>query len=108
MSAYLLIESGSASEGLGVHNFLETAAYLSQAGHRVDLFLIQNAVLLAVHDADPAIKALASRDNVSVWADDFSLRMRALGTGELAPGVHAVGMETLIDLLASGRKPIWH
>jgi predicted peroxiredoxin len=109
MSVYLLIETQSVSEGSGVHGFLETASYLSQDGHRVNLFLIQNGVFLGIRGGHPAIEALAGAGNVSVWADEFSLRMRTIDAGELTRGIRIKGMETLVDILMSpGCKPVWH
>ena len=45
---------------------------------------------------------------VSVLADDFSLRERAIGAGQLAAGIAAAPLEVVIDQLADGVKAIWH
>ena len=109
MSGFLLIESRSATEAPEVREFLDMAAELSREGHEIDLFLIQNGVLLAARGADPCLAALANRHNVSVWADRFSLQSRALNSGELAPGIRIAGMPEMVGLLTSGsRKPVWH
>lgn len=109
MSAFVLIESRSCDEAPDVRGFLETAAQLSGEGHEIDLFLIQNAVLLATQGADPCLAELVSRDHITVWADDFSLQTRSVEAGELCPGIRIAGMQELIGLLTSGdRKPVWH
>jgi sulfur transfer complex TusBCD TusB component (DsrH family) len=108
MSEFVLIESRSA-DAPEVHGFLEMAAQLSGEGHEINLVLIQNGVLLAASGADPCLAALANRENVSVWADDFSLQTRALDIGELIPGIRVAGMQKLILLLTSStRNPVWH
>jgi predicted peroxiredoxin len=46
---------------------------------------------------------------VTVLADDFSLRERGIGAGELGPGVQEASMGTLVDLMMRPHtKTIWH
>src|ERR1017187_10262908 len=99
MSAFVLIESRCAAEASEGRGFLETAAQLSGAGHEVDLFLIQNGVLLAVRGVDSCLAALPNHHHIFVWADNFSLQTRGVDTSELAPGIRVAGMQELMKLL---------
>ena len=44
---------------------------------------------------------------VEVLADDFSLRERGIGEGELADGVSRASLEVVVDRLAAGTRTIW-
>jgi hypothetical protein len=74
----------------------------------VTVFLVQNGVLPCrrASAAAGALGDLASR--ATVVADDFSLRERAVATGDLVPGVAVAGMDALVDAVTSdGRKTVW-
>ncbi|HKP94816.1 MAG TPA: hypothetical protein VJ385_03565 [Fibrobacteria bacterium] len=106
---YLLIETRSAWEGGDVHGFLELAVELARQGNRVDLFLLQNGVLLARKGADARMGDLAHAADVSLWADAFSLEQRSVSAPALHEAVRVGGMADLIRMLARpGCKPIWH
>jgi len=106
---YLLVETRSDRESLEVAGFLETAARLTDDGHAVELFLVQNAVLLARRGASPELEALIARAGVRVFVDGFSAAARGLPPASVLPGVETAGMDTLVDrLVADGVKPIWH
>lgn len=108
MSRYLVVETRSRWESSEVGGLLDLVRGLSEAS-RVDLFLIQNAVLMARAGAEPGLDALVDEPNVQVWADDFSLDCRGLGAESLNPGVRRAGADALVELLARpGCKPIWH
>jgi predicted peroxiredoxin len=109
VSPYLLIETRSSWESAEVDDFLEVADRLGQEGHPVDVFLVQNGVLLARHGAHRRLSDLAGRAGLHVWADDFSVASRSLRPDELDRGVTVTGIATLVDLLMRrGCKAIWH
>ncbi|RAM48966.1 MAG: hypothetical protein C6Y22_24940 [Hapalosiphonaceae cyanobacterium JJU2] len=109
MSSYLLIETCLTGDSHAVHNFLDLAIQLSEDNHAVDLFLIQNGVLLARIDGEPRLSALIRKPNVSVQVDDFSLLSHFLKSSDLIPGVKVAGMSTLVKMLTQPNyKPIWH
>lgn len=109
MSVYLLIETRSAWESQEVYDFFKLATQLGEDGHTVDLFLIQNGVLMARANAEPCVIELITKQKVSVLADDFSLTNRSLKPTDLTEGIQITGMPTLVKLLARpGCKPIWH
>jgi predicted peroxiredoxin len=108
MSPYLLIETRSHLESPEVEDFVDLAARLGEDGHRVDLFLVQNGVLLAGGDCARLAEALR-RPGVHVWADEFSIASRSLRPAELLEGVRVAGMDTLVELLVRPQgKAIWH
>lgn len=109
MNPYLLIETRSSWESADVGDFLEVAGRLGEHGHSVDLFLIQNGVLLARDGADQHLAGLLSKPGLRVWADDFSMASRSLRPAELLEGITATGIATLVELLTrTGVKAIWH
>jgi predicted peroxiredoxin len=108
MSPYLLIETRSHLESPEVEDFVDLASRLGEHGHRVDLFLVQNGVLLAGGGCPRLAEALR-RPGLHVWADDFSIASRSLRPAELLAGVRVTGMSTLVDLLVRPEgKAIWH
>ena len=107
MSAYLLIETRSLWESGEVASFLSLANDLAAAGEQVDLFLIQNAVLLS---RDPAaLAAFGGHPSATIWADDVSLAFRGIANTQIAPAIRVTDMKTMIRLIArSGCKTVWH
>jgi predicted peroxiredoxin len=109
MTPYLLIETRTASESKEVADFLVLAAALADAGSPVDLFLIQNGVLMAFAGVEPQLAELLSQPGLTVWVDDFSLASRAATNQALLGGVRVGGAATLVELLTRpGCKPTWH
>jgi sulfur transfer complex TusBCD TusB component (DsrH family) len=108
VSKYLLIQSKSPWESGDVGHFYALARELGQSGNEVTFFLVQNGVMAARGGAkDAAFDALLDA-KVQVVADDFSLRERAIETGKLKSGVTSGTIDTVVDLLASGAKALWH
>lgn len=106
---YLLIETRSPWEGGDVNSFLELAQALARQGNTVDVFLIQNGVLLAREGCESKITDLLQDPNVSIWADAFSLEQRSLPAPALRASVKTAGMPELIRMLAREEyKTIWH
>lgn len=109
MASFLLVETRSAGESPEVAAFLATAGHLCDDGHAVDLYLVQNAVLLARRGGSPEVASLLARATVRVFADDYSAEARGLGASSLQDGVALSGMGTLVDLLAGeGVRTLWH
>lgn len=108
MSTYLFIESRDPFESqdcLAMYNLIEGQA---QQDSEVTIFLIQNGVLPARRNSHYASRLAAlRREKVTILADDFSLRERAIH--HLADGVRPAKIEELVDLvLNEGTKTIWH
>ena len=107
MATYVLVESRSPWDSGDVPYLYRLAGDLAAAGNDVTLFLVQNGVLPARSGARADdLPALAR--TVKVLADEFSLRERAIPARGLVAGVHAAGIEVLVDLLAGGAKSVWH
>ena len=110
MANYLLVESRDPYQHADAASFFQIATDLAKAGNSVTVYLVQNGVLTARKGAarSPAA-ALASTPNVTVLADDFSLRERAIVPNRLEPGVNAVSIDEFVDLLTQpDTKAIWH
>ena len=109
MSKYLFIESRDPFEFADVVQTWNLALDLGREGHEVTCFLVQNAVLAARAGARTAtLETPAGERMPRVYADDLSLRERAIEAGALRPGVSAAPMETLVDLLLeAGTRAVW-
>ncbi len=108
MAKYLLIESRDPFESNEVANTYEVASGLVGAGNEVTLFLVQNGVLPARFGAKSDRLTAAASSGVTVLADDFSLRERAIDAAQLVAGVTAAPLEIVVDQMADGAKTIWH
>jgi sulfur transfer complex TusBCD TusB component (DsrH family) len=108
MSKYLLIESRDPFESCDSSLLHDLAQGQANEGNEVTMFLIQNGVLPARSGSRYADRfAELTRSGVTVLADDFSLRERAVR--RLAEGVKSATVDTLVTLvLAEGTKTIWH
>lgn len=106
MKSYLLIESRSDRESPDVTALRETAVRLREAGHRVTLFLVQNAVLS--DGSRPSLGELVEA-GVEVWIDGFSVDNRVPGPPPGPAGARAGGMPELVRMLMTpGVVPVWH
>ena len=104
----MLIESRDSFEYGDVGYFLELASDLAEAGNEVTLFLVQNGVMMARNGAQTSLQELV-KTRVSVLADEFCLKERAISDGSVLAGVTIGDVDTLVDLLAAdGVKAVWH
>ena len=108
MAKYLLIESRDPFESNEVTRTYNFAMALAGAGNDVTLFLVQNGVLPTRSGAQVEGLAAVAGSDVTVLADDFSLRERAIGAGQMAAGIAAAPLEVVIDQMADGAKTLWH
>lgn len=108
MRHYLLIESQGEYEAKTAANFFALAAALKREGAGVEIMLVQNGVMPARAGASGAALASAIQAGITIWADEFSLRERALPPGSLADGVTAAPLGRVIERMAAGWKLIWH
>ena len=107
MSDYLLIESRDPFEN-GCSHYCQLACQLAANGNKVTLFLVQNAVLATRPcQFSGQLKNLADK-RVEILADEFSLRERGISPSTLVDGVSESPLDLVIDLLAEGRKVLWH
>ena len=107
MADYLLIQSRDPFECNEVTRDYELAESLAKEGNQVTLFLVQNGVLPARKNAKGSGLQDAMTSGVEVLSDDFSLRERGIDNDDLAAGVKATSLDTVVDQLAEGRKAIW-
>lgn len=104
MRSYLLIESRGEYESPDVTALFELAVRLCDLGHRVAVFLIQNAVVIR----DQSAADLAAR-GVTVWVDEYSIAARGLDPQRCPPGVRLGGVPELVRMLMAGDTvPVWH
>jgi sulfur relay protein TusB/DsrH len=108
MSTYLFIESRDPFESCDSSFLCELAIGQAAEGNDVTVFLIQNGVLPARSGSRYAKRfAELTHCGVTVLADDFSLRERAVQN--LATGVTPASVDTLVTLImAEDTKTIWH
>ena len=107
MAKYMLIESRDPFTSNEVAQNYALAVGLAGAGNDVTVFLVQNGVLSARADAKADGLSTLSAAGVTVLADSFSLRERAIAGDTLAEGVTAAELDVVVDALADGAKAIW-
>ncbi len=108
MTPYLLVETRCAWESGDVDGLIALAAQFGAAGHSVDLFLIQNGVLMAADDS-PSLAPLAALPSVTVWADGLALAARAIPAERVSTRVCVADFTALVGLMTRpGAKTIWH
>ena len=78
-------------------NGLRYAQQLRIAGHPVDLFLLQDAVLAGVAKAGELANVLAQ--GVGCYALEDDLRLRGYAAADLAAGVRGSSYDQLVDLM---------
>jgi predicted peroxiredoxin len=106
MAEYLLIESRDPFESNEVGYYYGLAHGLVEAGNKVTLLLIQNAVFAARPSAQiPQLRLLVG-SGVKILADDFSLQER--GITKLLDGVQIAPIEIVVDHLEAGHRTLWH
>jgi sulfur relay (sulfurtransferase) complex TusBCD TusD component (DsrE family) len=106
MAEYLLIESRDPFDSHDVGYYYDLARGLVEAGNKVTLFLVQNAVFAARPAAQaPQLQLLVS-SGIKIVADDFALKER--GITQLLDGVQVAPIEIVVDHLEAGRKTLWH
>jgi sulfur relay (sulfurtransferase) complex TusBCD TusD component (DsrE family) len=106
MAEYLLIESRDPFESNDVGYYCELARGLMEAGNRITLFLVQNAVLAARPSAQaPQLRALAG-SGIKILADEFALKER--GITKLLNSVEVAPIDIVVDHLEAGHKTLWH
>lgn len=108
MTRYLLIESCDPFGSTTYGRRCELAAALRADGADVTLFLVENAVLGSRTASRPQALEKLAKQGVQVLADEFALRERGIGSGEIAPVVRPAGLESLVELLATGARATWN
>ena len=106
MKNYLCIESQGAFEAADTAHFLSLARDLKKQGNGVEVLLVQNGVLSARTDADGLGDLVQS--GIQIWADDFSLRERAILATGMKRGIRSTPISIVIDRMAAGWNVIWH
>jgi hypothetical protein len=108
MSDYLLIESRDPFEHNDAGYYFDLAASLAGRGHRVTVYLVQNAVLAARPCGQSSRLEKLRGVGVTVLADDFSLAERGIAAARLVPAVKPAPIDAVVDGLAAGHKTLWH
>jgi len=109
MSNYVLIESRDPFDSSDTSFLADTAAALRKRGNNVTVFLVQNGVLAARKQARKTQIPQLLESGITVLADDFSLRERAIQSDECQNAIKTVGIDQLVDLLVQeNTKGIWH
>ncbi len=110
MGNNLLIESRDPFEFQDVQQFYDLAHQLSQSGHQVTMYLVQDGVFAARSGAKTGkFGDLAKAGKIKILADDFSLEERGILQDSMASGIQPSNIDHLVDLMLDGSpKTIWH
>jgi len=109
MAQYLLVESKGALDG-AQYSF-DLAQQLRDLKHTVTIYLVQDAVFAArkSFEAGESLIKDAKAKNLTLLADEVSLRQRGLTKDRLSDSVRVSNMKELVDLLMEkSDKVIWH
>ncbi len=109
MAQYLLVESKGPLDG-GEYTF-DVAKQLRQLNHNVTVYLVQDGVFAArkSFEAGQRLVADAKAQNLTLLADEVSLRQRGITKERLSEAVRVSNMGELVDLLMEkSDKAIWH
>jgi len=109
LAQYVLVESKGPQNG-GQYSF-ELAKQLRELKHNVTIYLVQDAVFAARKrfEAGEKLIAEATAQNLTLLADEISLRQRGLTKERLSDAIRVSNMDELIDLLLEkSDKAIWH
>lgn len=107
---YLIVESRDPFDSADTGFTHRTATDLAARGHSVTLFLVQNGVLPARKGSKFAAQLEnLIKNKIVVWADDFSLKERAISADALATGVKPVSIDTFVKTLVENKPTaFWH
>jgi len=109
MTNYLFIESRDPFESRDTQFVEQTATALTERGHEVTVFLVQNGVLASRRNARDSYLHRLAQAGVNVLADDFALSERGIQSSDLHDSVRPSSIDTLVDaLLQRDTKAIWH
>lgn len=108
MSSYFFIQSQEPHSDARARHQYQLAMDLQQAGHEVQVLLVQNGVLPARTSAhsDEFDRLLSS--GVSVLADRFSLVQREIDDAGLKAAVAPGEVSQAVDAMLAGHKVIWN
>ena len=109
MSNYVFIESRDPFDSPDTSFLADTATSLKKRGNNVTVFLVQNGVLAARKQARKTQLPQLLESGVTVLADDFSLRERAIQSDERQNAIKTADIDQLVDLLVQeNTKAVWH
>lgn len=108
MSRYVLISSRDPFTCATTRDFYELAGEFKRQGHEVVLFLVENGVFPARAAAHCDALSDVVRAGVTVLADEFALRERAIASTTLRSGIDAAPLAHVVDELAARSRVIWH
>jgi sulfur relay (sulfurtransferase) complex TusBCD TusD component (DsrE family) len=104
----MLISSREPFTCPATNDLYDLARELKDKGHDVTLFLVENGVLAARSGVRCSCLELAAAAGVTILAESFSLRERAIPQGALVSGVSSAELDSVIDAMAAGVKTMWH
>lgn len=105
----LMVETRSAWEAADVDDFLRLAQGFLKAGLTLDLFLIQNSVLVLRTAMREQLAALTKAGTCRIWVDRYSLLLRGLSADDVAGCGAIAGTDELVQLMTTPHsKVIWH
>ena len=109
MAKYLLVETKNPLEG-GEYAF-DLGGQLRALNHDVTVYLLQDAVFAARKGFKEGERLLADarRHQLTLLADEISLRQRGVVRDRVSEQVNVSTMDELVDLLMErSDKAIWH
>ncbi len=108
MSKFFIVQSREPFTDGRADSDYELINNLVLAGNEVTVMLVQNGVLPARRGGMSNRFDTICHLNISMLADNFSLRQREIELDELKPGVLTANIDEVIKSMLAGHKVIWH
>lgn len=108
MAEFLFIESRDPLADRTIAEHFNLMRDLVSDDHQVDLFLVQDAVLLGRLTVEAAELEALAQQGVRVHADDFSLLQRGIDTAEIRPFCTVSPISRVVEALETECKVIWN
>lgn len=108
MKRYLIIQSQDPFTQRSADQHFALAKSLQQAGNKVCMLLVQNAVGIARQGTNNSAFEDLLNAGVAVHADSYALAERQLDSQALRPGINIAELDLVVEALIAGDKVIWH
>ena len=106
MREVMIVETRDAAEHRGPARTAELAAGMHREGIPATIFLTENAVFAARRGSENTLDKAMS-EGVTVAADSFALKERAIAPDELRKGIAIADVDLIVDKLAGGTSVMW-
>jgi hypothetical protein len=102
----MIVETRDWAEHRGPARSAELAVGMQREGVPATIFLAENAVFAARRGSESTLDGAIAK-GVTVAADSFALKERAIDPSELRKGIAVADVDLIVDKLAGGSSVMW-